>query len=76
MNVNDDIMSIFENKNKDVYSGDLKNGKKHGFGVCYYSYGAIYIGEWVDNKREGIGKCIYPNGTIYKGDWKNVPEIE
>jgi len=51
--------------NKDVYSGEWKNGKKHGQGTYVFSAtGMKYIGEWYENKFLK-GKWTYPNGTYF-----------
>lgn len=34
----------------DVYEGEWKEDKAHGFGVYYYADGAKYEGEWRDDK--------------------------
>uniref|UniRef100_K3WS49 MORN repeat-containing protein 3 n=1 Tax=Globisporangium ultimum (strain ATCC 200006 / CBS 805.95 / DAOM BR144) TaxID=431595 RepID=K3WS49_GLOUD len=37
------------------YTGDWKDGVKHGYGVLIYANGNKYEGEWVEGKREGKG---------------------
>lgn len=57
--------------NKDVYSGEWKNGKKHGHGTYVFSAtGMKYIGEWYENKFLK-GKWTYPNGTNFEGEFQN-----
>lgn len=57
------------------YSGEWKDGKRHGYGVLMYGNGDKYEGEWVQNLRQG-------NGTYWKsekhklrqkytGEWKS-----
>lgn len=37
------------------YTGDWKDGLKHGYGVLIYANGNKYEGDWVEGKREGRG---------------------
>lgn len=57
---------------KDVYVGDLKDGKKEGYGKMVYENGNIYEGEWKDDKRNGQGKFYTPKGgNTYNGGWED-----
>ena len=58
-------------KNGDVYEGEWKNGKKHGYGIITYSNGTEYEGEWKNGKMNGQGKLTSLNGTLYQGEWEN-----
>ena len=65
------------------YTGEVKNGSRHGWGemkwkngtqygpdlIFYYSEGDTYLGEWVDGKQNGIGTFSSKTG-VYVGDWK------
>lgn len=60
------------------YIGEIKAGKRHGFGTMKYTdYYAqapnicTYEGEWKDDKRHGFGSATFPDGTAYKGSWEN-----
>jgi hypothetical protein len=52
------------------YTGELKDGKKNGFGKIIFSNGNTYEGEWKDNKFNGNGTYI-DNYSIYEGNWEN-----
>ena len=52
------------------YFGELKNGKKDGKGVYYYSNGDRYEGDWKAGLRDGKGVYYYSNGERYEGDFK------
>merc|ERR1712072_721321 len=56
-NANDTIESLrIQTKtyaNGNVYVGQMKNGKKHGFGKLTWADGALYVGDWKDGKRNG-----------------------
>ena len=54
------------------YSGDFKNGKKHGNGKYNFPNGDVYEGEWENGKREGEGIYTYFSGKkADKGLFKN-----
>jgi len=46
---------VFKRANGDVYEGQWKNDKIHGFGVFIRSNGDKYSGEWYDDKMHGKG---------------------
>lgn len=54
------------------YSGQWKNGKRHGKGkfVTPGDFDNIYDGDWKDDKRHGKGTYKYIP-ELYTGDWKN-----
>lgn len=56
---------MFIYPNKDVYSGQWNNGRKHGQGTYVFNAtGMKYIGEWFEGKFL-TGKWTYPNGTYF-----------
>ena len=57
--------------NRAKYTGDMLNGKKHGYGIQEWDDGAKYEGEWKDGKTNGYGIFYHPDGDIYKGYWKD-----
>lgn len=53
------------------YQGDLKDGKRSGWGVLIWDNGDRYEGEFKNDKRHGKGKLVWANGEIYEGDFKD-----
>lgn len=64
------------------YTGEFKNGNRHGFGVMNYNdpkhlckwfneTEGVYTGEWREDKRHGFGVMIWSNGTKYEGMFLN-----
>lgn len=45
-----------------IYTGQIKNGKKHGQGKMTYDNGDVYEGPWKDDKKHGKGKGIMKYG--------------
>ncbi len=43
--------------------------QKHGFGLEYYSSGAIYQGQFERDFRHGLGIYTWSSGLSYGGSW-------
>lgn len=56
--------------NGDVYYGEFKDGKRHGYGKYTWADGGYYEGEWQENERTGFGHQVWTDGTEYIGDYK------
>ena len=57
--------------NKDVYSGQWKNGKKEGRGTyVFHETGQKYVGQFKNGQLVG-GKWLYPNGSHFEGSFDN-----
>ena len=57
--------------NMQIYEGEWKEDKRHGYGVikCLGSY--TYYGQWCANARTGYGVLITECGTKEEGQWQN-----
>ena len=54
------------------YTGDLKDGKRHGNGKYIYQNGDTYEGMWANDKKEGEGILTYNNDRYtYVGTFIN-----
>ena len=62
------------------YSGEIKEGKKHGEGICtIYKIVGIrnylnkdkYEGFWENDQRQGKGTLTFANGDKYEGQFQN-----
>lgn len=56
--------------NKNVYTGRMYNGSRHGKGQMQYANGSEYDGDWKNNMRHGSGVFINEKGEKYTGEWK------
>lgn len=67
---------ILVRQNQERYEGNFQSGKKHGFGVQFYSGGAVrYKGLFRDDLRSGEGTYYFSNGDKFVGFFQhNVPE--
>ena len=54
-----------------TYTGDIKDGKRHGRGKLIFADDRCYEGDWVNDKKHGKGKFTWPTGEMYEGDWAN-----
>ncbi|XP_033855881.1 ALS2 C-terminal-like protein isoform X1 [Acipenser ruthenus] len=58
------------------YTGDFRDGKEHGFGVCVVPRKETegydcYKCHWKDGRMHGYGICEYSNNTVYRGYFKD-----
>ncbi len=58
-----------------VYVGQMKDGKRDGFGTLTFSSGSVYTGEWKNDLKDGYGVFTWSDGDIYEGEWKNDRRI-
>ena len=59
-----------------LYQGDFRAGKRHGYGTFRWKSGAVYTGSYVDDERVGFGSLIFgsddpPKRKSYEGQWEN-----
>eukprot|EP00164_Ancoracysta_twista_P001451 GFYU01001891.1.p1 GENE.GFYU01001891.1~~GFYU01001891.1.p1 ORF type:complete len:263 (-),score=48.56 GFYU01001891.1:341-1129(-) len=61
------VMKYVDHSRYVKYTGDFRNGERHGKGTMLYTSGAVYEGEWVDDVRCGTGtergSASEPTGT-------------
>ena len=57
--------------NKNVYIGELKDGKPHGQGIRTGENGVKYVGEWKDGLFHGQGTYTHANGDQEEGIWED-----
>ena len=53
------------------YSGEILNGKEHGFGTMNWANRDKYVGQWLNGERDGQGTYYWANGDKYVGQFKN-----
>ena len=46
----------------EVYDGEWKDDKMHGYGVHLFPDGATFEGQYIDGKWEGYGNYVGSNG--------------
>jgi hypothetical protein len=51
--------------NGDVYVGELKESKHHGYGTYKWVNGDVYVGEWKEGKQHGQGTYKWVNGDTH-----------
>lgn len=55
--------------NGDVYYGETYNGRRHGYGVYYWTNGDFWYGEYRNGYRQGYGALFKTNHNVYYGKW-------
>ena len=56
----------------DYYTGEIKDGKRHGEGTFTFEHGNTYVGQWKDDKKHGLGKATFASGQVsHDGEWVN-----
>jgi hypothetical protein len=50
-----------------MYYGEMKDGKRHGYGLVLYKNGGNYEGYWKKGRKHGEGTRLYRNGDVYIG---------
>jgi hypothetical protein len=64
-------IGIYITKLRDVYKGEVKDGKFHGQGELIYADGSSYLGEFQNGFRHGKGIFVEREGNEYYGHWKD-----
>jgi hypothetical protein len=54
-----------------TYTGEWKDGVRHGQGLTKFKNGTSYIGEWKNDDPNGYGTLIYSDKMKYVGEVKN-----
>jgi len=54
-----------------TYTGETRDGKRHGEGTWVRPDGTRYEGQWENDKPDGKGTIVWPDGRKYTGQWKN-----
>ena len=57
--------------NGDKYTGQFKNGKRHGRGIRKNADGSVFEGNYEEDQPSGQGKYTWADGESYDGAWKN-----
>lgn len=58
----------YKYENGDEYTGQMKDGKRHGVGHMDHADGGEYMGEWKHDRRCGRG-TYYKSYYTYEGEW-------
>jgi len=58
-----------------TYSGEWKDGKRHGKGTLHYADGRKYEGNFADDQLHGKGLITLPDGRIIESRWDNGEQI-
>eukprot|EP00053_Salpingoeca_punica_P013074 m.117734 g.117734 ORF g.117734 m.117734 type:complete len:481 (-) comp16103_c0_seq4:1496-2938(-) len=59
-----DKQATFEYPKRNSYTGEWKEGTRHGHGLFTFASGATFDGYWVNNAKHGKGTMTYENGLV------------
>jgi serine/threonine protein kinase len=62
---------VIDYPNGSKYTGEIKNGKRHGKGTMNFVNGNSYEGQFCNGRRHGEGVFVYTNGRRYKGEFQD-----
>ena len=65
-----------QDPNAQIYRGEWKDDKRHGYGILRVLGLYTYYGEWYQNARTGYGVLSYESGRKEEGLWQNGKLIE
>ena len=54
-----------------VYTGEFKDYRPDGYGMCRFKSGAVYRGFWRDGLESGLGRLVEADGSLKFGYWSN-----
>jgi hypothetical protein len=66
------VMRYFDGS---TYSGEWKDGKRHGMGTLLYADGRKYVGEFADDQLHGEGVITLLDGRLIESHWDNGEQI-
>ena len=69
-----DCQGTYTFPNGRKYTGEWKDGERHGQGIFRWPDGpkiVSYVGEYKDGKRHGQGTMTLSDGGKYVGEWKD-----
>lgn len=69
--IHDDRVHVPEYTMTETYSGEWKQDRRYGYGVCQRSDGLKYEGEWANNRKSGYGRTTFQDGGRLEGKYRN-----
>ncbi len=62
--------------NGDVYYGETLGGRRHGYGIYYWTTGDFWYGKYVDGYRQGYGALFKTDHKVFFGKWIGDRKVE
>lgn len=63
-------------ENGDAYYGEMFNGRRHGYGVYYWSNGDFWYGKYENGYRQGYGVLFKTDHRMFFGKWIGDSKVE
>ena len=62
--------------NGDVYIGEFYKGRRHGYGIYYWTNGDFWYGKYSDGYRQGYGALFKTDRKIFYGKWIGDKKVD
>lgn len=62
--------------NGDVYYGEVHNGRRHGYGIYYWTNGDFWYGKYSEGYRQGYGALFKTDRRIFYGKWIGDKKVD
>lgn len=63
-------------ENGDVYYGEVHNGRRHGYGVYYWTNGDFWYGKYSNGYRQGYGALFKTDRRVFYGKWVGDSKVD
>lgn len=63
-------------ENGDAYYGEMLGGRRHGYGIYYWTNGDFWYGKYENGYRQGYGVLFKPDRRIFFGKWIGESKVE
>ena len=58
-------------QNECQYIGEIKDSKRHGYGIFTWADGDAWFGHWENDEQSDNGIYLHYEGKVEKGHWEN-----
>jgi hypothetical protein len=65
------LLVYYETEEKELYFGEVENGKRHGSGTLLMPSDDVYVGEFEDGEPSGAGLFDGADGSAFIGMFSN-----
>lgn len=63
-------------ENGDTYYGEMRDDRRHGYGIYYWANGDFWYGRYVGGYRQGYGALYKTDHQVFSGRWIGDSKVE
>lgn len=63
-------------ENGDSYCGEVRDGRRHGYGLYFWANGDVWYGKYENGYRQGYGALYKTDNQIFSGKWIGDSKVE